>query len=178
MAESKRDTRRRIEFFSEQDARELDGETMPRKGIDDNVVAALAQLADSDYREGMGERSRMLFSEAGDEGMSLVHVWFKSGYVLPFHSHSSDCLYYVLAGELRIGSRVLRQGEGFFIPADQGYGYEAGPDGVEVLEFRNATKFNLVFTGNSQERWQQMVDTCRERADIWAGEDVPPSRRT
>ncbi len=72
---------------------------------------------------------------------------------------------------------MLRQGEGFFIPADQAYGYEAGPEGVEVLEFRNATRFNLVFKGNSESRWQRMVDTCRERAGDWAVEAPPSAQR-
>lgn len=168
-------TPRRMAFFSAADARELDAETMPREGIDDKVLGALASLAASDYSEGLGERTRVLFSEPGETGMSLVHVWFKSGYVLPFHSHNVDCLYYVLGGELHIGSRVLRQGEGFFIPADQAYGYEAGPEGVEVLEFRNATRFNLQFKDNSEARWQRMVDTCSERAATWVGETPPSS---
>lgn len=177
MADSTTGKRRRIEFFTAADGRELDPETMPREGMDASALAALASLQDSNYAEGMGEQARMLFSIPGDDGMSLVHVWFKSGYVLPFHSHSSDCLYYVLAGELHMGSRVLGRGEGFFIPADQGYGYEAGPEGVEVLEFRNVSKFNLMLKGNSDARWQQIVETCRDRAAIWAGEDVPPSQR-
>ncbi len=109
--------------------------------------------------------------------MSLLHVWFKSGYVLPFHSHSTDCLYYVMGGELRMGSHVLRKGDGMFVPADHGYGYEAGPEGVELLEFRNATHFNLFFRGNTPQRWEQIGDVYREREAIWREETVPPSDR-
>ena len=175
MTDSAEMTPPRMTFFRGDDAGELSPETMPREGIDDSVIAALASLSESNYSEGLGERTRVLFSEPGEEGMSLLHVWFKSGYVLPFHSHSSDCLYYVLGGELHMGSRVLHKGDGFFIPADMAYGYEAGPEGVEVLEFRNVTRFNLVFKGNSQARWDQLVQTCRDRAEIWAEENTPPS---
>jgi quercetin dioxygenase-like cupin family protein len=161
--------------FYGKDAGELDPETMPREGIDDTVLSFLSRLNETGYREGLAEKNLVLFKEPSEEGMSLVYVWFKSGYVLPFHSHDVDCLYYVLGGELCMGSRVLRKGDGFFIPAGHGYGYEAGPDGVEVLEFRNATRFNLTLRGNDEARWNRIVDTCRERAGVWAGETVPPS---
>jgi hypothetical protein len=108
--------------------------------------------------------------------MSLLYLWFKSHYVLPFHSHDTDCLYYVLSGELRMGSHVLRKGDGIFIPRETAYGYEAGPDGVEVLEFRNAKRFNLFFGNNPESRWDKIADTFRERAEIWQ-EETPPSQR-
>ena len=126
----------RMQVFYGADAEDIPDDMMPREGIDDSVLAALTQLAESGVTEGVGERNRVLFRQPGEQGMSLVHVWFKSGYVLPFHSHSTDCLYYVIAGELRMGSRTLRKGDGMFVPADHGYGYEAGPEGVELLEFR------------------------------------------
>jgi quercetin dioxygenase-like cupin family protein len=163
--------------FYGRDAGELAPEMMPREGVDEGALEALARLGETGYSEGMGETNRVLFREPGETGMSLVYVWFKSGYVLPFHSHSVDCLYYVLGGELHLGSHVLSRGDGFFIPAGHGYGYCAGPDGVEVLEFRNATRFNLRLQGNDTGRWEEIVDTCRERAAIWQEETVPPSRR-
>jgi quercetin dioxygenase-like cupin family protein len=150
---------------------------MPREGIDASVLAGLARLEAANVTEGLGEMTRVLFRESGDSGMSLVLAWFKSGYVLPFHSHSVDCLYYVVGGELHMGSHVLKKGDGFFVPADQAYGYEAGPDGVEVLEFRNATRFNLAFKGNKASRWDQIAQTFGERAAIWATETTPPSAR-
>ncbi len=177
MAQSPDEPPRRMTVFYGRDAEALGPEMMPREGMDEGALAALASLAGSDYAEGVGEKNLVLFREPGTGGMSLVYVWFKSDYILPFHSHDVDCLYYVVGGELHMGSHVLRRGDGFFIPANHGYGYEAGPDGVEVLEFRNATRFNLQLRGNSTARWNEIVDTCRERALIWRGETVPPSRR-
>lgn len=169
--------RKRISIFRANEAGEVTDEMMPREGIDEGVMAGLAMLAEAGVTEGVGERTRVLFSEPGEQGMSLLHAWFKGGYVLPFHSHSTDCLYYVLSGELRMGSHVLRRGDGFFIPGEQGYGYEAGPDGVEVLEFRNATRFNLVFRGNKPGRWEEIAAAYTEHEAEWRTETVPPSER-
>lgn len=65
---------------------------------------------------------------------------------------------------------------GFFIPGGQAYGYEAGPDGVELLEC-NASRFNLKFTPKASQRWEQAVQTYLDRATIWEEEIVPPSER-
>ena len=71
--------------------------------------------------------------------MSLVHAWFGPGYRLPRHTHSADCLYYVISGSAVLGNHTLRAGDGFFVPANAPYQYDAGPEGVEVLEIRGAT---------------------------------------
>ena len=79
-----------------------------------------------------------LFSQQGEQGMSLVHAWFGPHFPLFRHSHPrfGDCLYYVVAGQVVMGSRVLNPGDGFFVPNGMPYKYQAGPDGVEILEFR------------------------------------------
>ena len=176
MAEEQSGQRRRIDFFYDKDGCEVDEQTMPREGFDDKILSALGRMTEAGVEEGLGDRTRIIFKESGDNGMSLVHCWFKSGFVLPFHSHSTDCLYYILGGELRMGSRVLRKGDGFFLPAEVGYGYEAGPEGVEVLEFRNASRFNFMFRSNPDSRWDKVIETYRERTEIWE-QEVPPSER-
>lgn len=165
----------RMRIFHREDAQDVPAEMMPREGLDASVLAGLARLAAANVTEGIGERTQVVFGTPGDSGMSLLHAWFKSGYVLPFHSHSVDCLYYIIGGELHMGSHVLKKGDGFFVPAEQGYGYEAGPEGVEVLEFRNATTFNLVFKGNNETRWDRIAEVFGDRAGIWLAETVPPS---
>jgi len=71
-------------------------------------------------------------------GMSLVHVWFGANFPLFRHSHPrfGDCLYYVVAGEIIMGSQTLKAGSTFFVPNGQPYKYKAGQAGVELLEFR------------------------------------------
>jgi len=83
------------------------------------------------------------FRQQGPGGFSLVTVKFAPGYLLPRHSHSSDCLYYVVEGGIVMGRRELGPGDGFFLPADQPYTYHAGPKGVKLLEFRHQTAFDL-----------------------------------
>ena len=169
-----KDRKRMIVFYGK-NAHEVEPERMPREGIDESVRAGFAKIASS--QQELGAKTLLVFSEPGEEGFSLVYAWFKSGYLLPRHSHDSDCLYYVTAGELRIGSHVLRKGDGMFIPKNHAYGYQAGPDGVEILEFRNATHFNFVFKGNDEAHWARMADTYRARGALWAAETVPPSER-
>jgi len=51
-----------------------------------------------------GSRVKVLFKS---DGMSLIHAWFGPGYRLPRHSHSADCLYYVVAGAAIMGARTI-----------------------------------------------------------------------
>jgi quercetin dioxygenase-like cupin family protein len=74
-----------------------------------------------------GTTVRLLFEAPG---LSLTHAWFKSGFPLPRHSHNVDCLYYVLAGSLRVGTETLGRGDGFFVGAEVPYSYVPGPEGV------------------------------------------------
>jgi len=83
------------------------------------------------------------FRQSGAEGFSLVEIKFAPGYLLPKHSHSSDCLYYIVKGGIVMGKRELGPGDGFFLPAEQVYAYHAGPAGVTLLEFRNRTGFDM-----------------------------------
>jgi quercetin dioxygenase-like cupin family protein len=168
--------RKRVAIFYGKDAQPLGEDRMPTEGLTPTVLAGVAKLMGA-TKPGLGERSTLVFSEEGAEGMSLVHVWFKSGYMLPAHSHNVDCLYYVLSGQLRIGSHVLNKGDGIFIPADKAYAYEAGPDGVEVLEFRNATHFNIVLKEADEGRWDRLAENYKERGAAWETETVPPSDR-
>ena len=83
------------------------------------------------------------FRQQGPGGLSLVEIEFAPGYLLPRHSHSSDCLYYIVSGGIVMGRRELGPGDGFFLPADQVYAYRAGPDGVKLLEFRTESAFDM-----------------------------------
>jgi hypothetical protein len=100
-------------------------------------------------------------------GPSLVWSWFGPDYILPRHSHSADCLYYVTRGELRMGNNVLQAGDGFFVPSDAPYAYTAGPDGVEILEFRTTSPFDMQIT-ESLPRWDRIVEGVRANRARWA----------
>jgi hypothetical protein len=102
--------------------------------------------------------------------MSLVWSWFGPGFALPRHSHSSDCLYFVHRGEVHLGSTVLGAGDGFFLPDGAPYAYSAGPEGVEILEFRGVCAFDMKIT-ESLGRWGQIVETSKANKDRWAEEE-------
>jgi len=170
-------SRKRMIVFRGADAVPLDSETMPSEAPDAGTLAALQQIAALGIDQEAGSRSRIIFKEPGAQGMSLVHVWFKSGYVLPRHSHDGDCLYYIIGGELSMGAHTLRKGDGMFLPGDHAYGYVAGPEGVELLEFRNATRFNIALKGNDDAHWSRVIETLRDRPPIWDNETAPPSER-
>ena len=101
-------------------------------------------------------------------GFSLTHVWFKKDYPLPLHSHDADCMYYVISGSLRLGTEELGPRDSFFIPADVPYTYRPGPDGVEVLEIRSATKFNFVNHAKGAAFWDKAAETVANRREEWA----------
>lgn len=113
-----------------------------------------------------GHDVRVLFRQGGDDGMSLVWSRFAPHYPLPRHSHSADCLYYVVSGEARMGNRRIGAGAGFFVPADAPYAYTAGPEGIEILEFRGVSSFDMQIT-ESLGRWDRIVEEVRAHKDSW-----------
>ena len=113
-----------------------------------------------------GHNSRVQFRDGGETGMSLVWTRFEAGYPLPRHSHSADCLYYVVKGEARLGNKVVPAGEGFFVPADAPYAYTAGPEGIEILEFRSTSHFDMKIT-ESEKRWTKIAEEVEENKPTW-----------
>ncbi|WP_439621352.1 cupin domain-containing protein [Hyphomonas sp.] len=117
-----------------------------------------------------GQVVKTLFSRPG---FSLTYAWFKSGFPLPRHTHNADCLYYVIAGSLQLGSKELGAGDGFFVGEGKVYSYTPGPNGVEVLEFRTQEDFDVRFLVKSAENWAKIIDKVSARQSDWAIE-VPP----
>jgi quercetin dioxygenase-like cupin family protein len=136
-----------------------------------------ARQAFSEFSKVGGAEGAVVKVLARDEaGFSLVHVWFKANYPLPRHSHDSDCMYYVISGSAIMGNQVLRAGDAFFVPRDAPYQYNAGPEGVEVLEVRHGTgHFDMKIPDASPERWRAMVETVSANRDQWAQESVSPT---
>ncbi len=115
---------------------------------------------------GGGHVVKVLYRE-GD--MSLVWSWFGPGYTLPRHSHSADCLYFVVSGEAHVGNRTVVAGAGFFVPSGAPYAYSAGPQGIQVLEFRGATSFDMKIT-EGVDRWDRILETVRANSAAWQEE--------
>jgi hypothetical protein len=120
-----------------------------------------------------------LFDQGGESGMSLVHAWFGPNFPLFRHSHPrfGDCLYYVVAGSAVLGSQVLKPGDGFFVPNGMPYKYRAGPEGVEILEFRAGGGVEgapiIKLHEPSVDGINRIVDTATQLHDQW---QQPPAR--
>ena len=100
-------------------------------------------------------------------GFSLVSLWFKQHFPLPLHSHDVDCLYYIVAGSLRMGTEDLGPRDCFYIPANVPYSYRAGPDGVEVLEIRTANQFEFRNLAKSMAFYEKAVQTIAANRPAW-----------
>ena len=166
--------RSRFAIFYERDAPALDETGMMEYKSTEEATAGSQKLLDAGVLE--GSVITQLFRHSGENGFSLVYVWFKPNYHLPRHSHNVDCLYYVLGGQVLMGSQVLGAGDGFYIPGDQVYGYRAGPEGAEVLEFRHATSFDIKLD-EKPEVFDRILETVKANRDQWAVDSLPPSRR-
>ena len=100
-------------------------------------------------------------------GFSLVHLWFKKDFPLPLHSHDVDCLYFVIAGSLKLGTEHLGPRDSFFVPAEAPYTYRAGPEGVEVLEIRQVSHWNFKNHAKSEAFYDKAVETIRANREAW-----------
>jgi len=154
---------RRLSFFRTEGAPTLDATGMMSAPQFPNLPDGAGSPATPPVD--MIEKSRVTvpFHDPQGSGLSLVVADFGPGYLLPRHSHSSDCAYYVLAGQAILGTRVLEAGDGFFVPRDCPYGYRAGPEGVKVLEVRNTCSFDIrVLERDLSRYYQRFVESLAD----------------
>lgn len=159
-------TQKGIAFYRAADAPSLDDDGMMIPPRIDKAVYTELDLSPLVA----GQKVTVLFKGEGPDAFSLVRAQFGAGNRLPRHTHSADCLYYVVSGQAIMGNRVIEAGDGFFVAADQPYAYAAGPDGVEVLEFRNATSFDMKILDQTVERWKPIVDAAVANQGRWLAE--------
>lgn len=160
--------RKRMAIFRAADAKPL--EIKEFAGVDATVMEKMAFQSAAMQQGVMPEDTKVVFSGGG---VSLTHAWFKSGHIVPRHSHNADCLYYILSGELLFGTQVLKAGDGMFVPADDGYTIQAGERGAVFLEFRTSETYNMEFKNNDDAHYQKMADSFRDNAERWASETRP-----
>lgn len=142
---------------------------MTMEAMTEEQLAGISKLVAAGYLE--GEEIRVLVDLPG---FSLVHVWLKQGYPLMRHTHDTDCLYYVVAGSVHLGTEELLPRDCFFVPAGVPYVYTTGASGAEVLEFRHNGSFNFVNLTNNPGFWEKAEQTIRNNREQWQTA-VPPS---
>jgi hypothetical protein len=142
------------------------------------VGAAFRAMIDAGLDD--GGYGKLLFNYGDEEnGQCLLYSWFKPGFVVPRHTHGQDCLYFIVSGSVVLGSRTLRAGDGFYVPADKPYAFHAGPDGVEIVEFRRMLlqQTTATFLDTSEATWRRALEVVEHNHDAWVKEDVAPSQR-
>jgi hypothetical protein len=149
----------------------MDAGVMSRPESDSTQRAGLNALVKAGYLE--GDETKLLFNIPG---FSLVQTWFKRDYPLLLHSHNADCLYYIIAGGIRLGTEDLGPGDGFFVPAGARYKYRPGPEGVELLEFRHATQFDIQNFSKGQAFYEEALKTVASNIEGWRQAKRPSER--
>jgi len=167
--------RKPFEIYRGMDA--LDYAEHPIQKLDGPTPAVTDAFARFGGQGHSGTEVKLVYARPG---FSLTSVWFKSGYPLALHSHTGGCLYYIVAGSIRMGHEQLGPGDGFFVDHDVPYTYETGPNGVEVLEFRATDNLDIRFKGTTAASWDKIMAKVAARQSAWADEVRPseaPSRR-
>jgi len=162
--------RARMKIFRAQ-GEPLAEDMMHPEALDAEGAAAYAQAAEAGMHQ--GHEIRCLYRSPMPDGPSLCRMWLKSGFVTPRHRHDTNCMYYVLAGELRLGNAVMAPGEGVYVPQGTVYSIEAGPEGLDLLEFRTDTRFNVEYTGNDDAFWGHFLGAVAANAAEWPDQPRP-----
>jgi hypothetical protein len=111
-------------------------------------------------------------------GFALTYCWFKPHFPLPRHSHKQDCLYYIVKGDIKLGTERLGAGDGFFLPDGTPYTYDIGDDGVELLEFRTSSDSNFKAFNHTKKWWDKAEKACRDNHEAWVKAKPPRAART
>lgn len=169
-SDSKPEPLKVLRIFRSRDAQDF-GEADHMSYVDDDpvILNGLEKMGEAGVADGYS--GKCLFSGFG---FSLHQFWFRPGYPLPLHSHDTDCLYYIIAGDIRMGTEEMGPGDGFFLPAETPYTYTIGEKGVELLEFRTEEDFNIQFKGKTEAYWEKMLEKLRTERPKWK-EALPPS---
>ena len=163
--------KRRIKIFRNEDALDFQESGMMHSEYSPAAQEGIATLLDAGLDDGY--IIKCLFRSPGADGFSLTYIWFRSNFPLPTHSHSTDCMYYVVSGELIMGKEALKSGDGFFVPGGCNYGYYAGKDGAEVLEFRDKSEFDAKYREGTPPMWARMAEICAANRDAWRNAELP-----
>lgn len=159
----------RFAIFRAREARH-GGQSVTREPNGPVATDGYARLTEAGLLEGCVLRT--LYSTPS---CSLVYAWFKSGFPLPRHSHDSDCLYFIVAGSLKVGTEELGPGDGFFVGADVPYTYTAGAEGAEVLEFRATNDYDIKLLSENPAWWAKALQSLAREKEDWPAQAAPPS---
>lgn len=75
--------------------------------------------------------------DRGDpNGLDLLEIYYPPNAVITVHAHEEDEIIYVVDGAIRLGNRLYPKGSSVFVARQTLYGFEAGPEGLHMVNFR------------------------------------------
>ena len=128
-----------------------------RSGMDKQIFEGMAGVMFSNQRVSPCARF-------DGSGLNLIVYDWGPGWLLPLHSHSVDCLYYIESGQIEMGNRKLGPGQGFLVPANHPYGYRVGVDGARVIEFRATVENKMSVLEHNLAGWKDRFMASINRA--------------
>jgi mannose-6-phosphate isomerase-like protein (cupin superfamily) len=163
------DKREQLKIYRAKDAAGLvESGSMAVEQMSAAQRAGVDRLVKAGYLE--GDQLKVLVDMPG---FALTYAWLKKDYPLMRHSHDADCMYYIIAGSLQLGTESLGAMDCFFVPAGVPYTYTPGPDGVEVLEVRHETRFNFLNLTHNESWWDKAEKTCAANRPHWVVANKP-----
>ena len=57
------------------------------------------------------------------------------------------------------------------MPAGAPYACTAGPEGIQILEFRNVSQFDMQIT-EGLDRWDRIMEVVEEKREAWTEESA------
>jgi len=103
------------------------------------VCAKDKKLTDEQLKKyGDGElTSKVRIREEGSETLpQLIEIQYEPNAEIQIHAHDEDEIIFVREGEMHLGNRVVGPGTSVFVAGNTLYGFKAGPQGLQILNFR------------------------------------------
>ncbi|MBV9559482.1 MAG: hypothetical protein JOY90_03320 [Bradyrhizobium sp.] len=158
----------KMQIYRAKECRHMTEEEGTVSSMPESAAVGLARMAEAGMADGYV--IKVLFDAPG---FALHYAWFKPNYPLGRHSHSVDALYYIVSGSMKLGTEWLGAGDGFWLAGDTPYIYTAGPEGLEILEFRHTSKFTSAAQGGTKAFWDKAVGTIEANRDAWLAATPP-----
>ncbi len=98
--------------------------------------------------------------DGGPADPQLLEVKVFAGLAVTVHAHETPEILYIVKGQMLFGKSVLNPGDTVAIPGLALYSFQAGPEGVEFLNFRPR---------------QDLTHFMRE--DVYAMKEMQPAER-
>jgi len=97
---------------------------------------ALADAPPGHFSEGEISAHYRMRDLGTDQHPQLMEMRYEPHAEIQVHAHDEDEIVYILAGEMHLGGRVLGPGSTLSIAGGTFYGFKAGAEGLQFLNFR------------------------------------------